>query len=198
MRCHRMFGAVALLTVACGGKTVAPESTSGVDGTDVYGGNGKKGVPAGGRCDPRFCPSISPLGTPCCVGNACGVDYGVGCSAVQTCVTVSDCDSIEAWCTQCQDGTNACPTPVCQLGHCLPSSGDPCDTKVQPVWYLACPTVLCSRDIVPTGARPCVGLEQAQQWCYTVGDVCDPSNTCGANLVCSTSDPRADGTCRRP
>jgi hypothetical protein len=59
--------------------------TSGSTGGDTTGSTGGTGgdQPSGSggataTCDPGFCPSAG-TGTPCCLQNTCGLDFGMGC-----------------------------------------------------------------------------------------------------------------------
>ncbi len=71
-----------------------------------------------GTCDPLFCPS-SGGATPCCVGMACGLNYGAGCvSGAKVCTNDSQCPKSLAPCRLCPDGTAACPWSKCVSGQC--------------------------------------------------------------------------------
>ena len=71
-----------------------------------------------GTCDPLFCPA-SGGATPCCVGMACGLNYGAGCvSGAKVCTNDSQCPKSLAPCRLCPDGTAACPWSKCVSGQC--------------------------------------------------------------------------------
>lgn len=74
-------------------------------------------------------------------------------------------------------------TPTDELEKCLADAGGGFR------WYMTCGDPVCSFPPQPTGAPACT-TQVAGQPCADGEPACDPGSGCGANLVCSDTDPQ--------
>jgi hypothetical protein len=138
------------------------EPTGGVGGGPTGGTGGDPGTP---------CEGPNPQG---CVGTGCG--EGEYCE-----LNVDACISSGCVCDE-GNGAWAC-LPDCGGGICLP-------LPPNMLWYQTCGDPVCRGHVDDPNIPPCDADMMAGGPCANPGALCDFGDECGAELLCTDSDPR--------
>lgn len=112
-----------------------------------------------------------------------------------------DCAN-SAKCSNCTTSPSGCCYPACQPGEtlqCLGANicGYPCScvptfdagTPNMGKWYTTCGDPVCRGYTGGSGLPKCT-TEKEGDACSPLGAKCDPQDSCNAQLVCATSDPK--------
>ena len=164
-------------------------TSSGGSGNTSSGGSGNTSSGGSGNTSSGGSGNASSGGS----GNA-GGSGGTG--GTLACETFEDCQLIGAPCSQCADGSFACPTAECIDSQCVTSF--PTCTDVQCDDVSDCPVSLAPCTLCADGSSACPWADCVNGACVNGFDMCPGTDPC-AGKACGEACSLCDGPdCESP
>jgi hypothetical protein len=196
------------------GGTGGNSATGGSGNASATGGSANAGSGAtGGSGNATATGGSANAGTGGSSGSA-----NAGSGGGTMCVEAKDCPAIGAPCTECPDGSLACPVTDCVNGQCstsFPTCVEPacdedtdCPVSLAPCTLCAdgssaCPWARCDNGVCTAGIETCGGTDPcANKACGDPCQLCTGENCaadpavlafCNADLECQFNEPICEG-----